>query len=77
MAQLYRDRATGENNFDELKNHWGWGGFTTRDLPRCRLMARIVALTTTAGRCSCGWPGWPTRISTPRRSPVGRCCCTA
>jgi hypothetical protein len=31
VAQLYRDRATGENNFDELKNHWGWGGFTTRD----------------------------------------------
>ena len=44
VAQLYRDRATGENNFDELKNHWGWGGFTTRDLQRCRLMARIVAL---------------------------------
>ncbi|MFZ1415113.1 MAG: transposase, partial [Defluviicoccus sp.] len=44
VAQLYRDRATGENNFDELKKHWGWGGFTTRDLPRCRLMARIVAL---------------------------------
>ena len=44
VAQLYRDRAAGENSFDELKNHWGWGGFTTRDLPRCRLMARIVAL---------------------------------
>ena len=26
------------------ENHWGWGGFTTRDLQRCRLMARIVAL---------------------------------
>ncbi|MFO1113294.1 MAG: hypothetical protein U1E38_05900 [Rhodospirillales bacterium] len=44
VAQLYRDRAAGENNFDELNNHWGWGGFTTRDLQRCRLMARIVAL---------------------------------
>ena len=44
VAQLYRDRAAGENNFDELKNHWGWGGFTTQDLKRCRLMARIVAL---------------------------------
>ena len=44
VAQLYRDRAAGENNFDELKNHWGWGGFTTRDLQRCRLIARIVAL---------------------------------
>lgn len=44
VAQLYRDRADAENAFDELKNHWGWGGFTTRDLARCRLMARTVAL---------------------------------
>jgi hypothetical protein len=44
LAQLYRDRADCENAFDELKNHWGWGGFTTRDLKRCRLMARTVAL---------------------------------
>ena len=44
LAQLYRDRADCENAFDELKNHWGWGGFTTRDLKRCRLMASTVAL---------------------------------
>jgi len=44
LAQLYRDRADAENNFDELKNQWGWGGFTTQDLQRCRLMARMVAL---------------------------------
>ena len=44
LAQLYRDRADAENNFDELKNQWGWGGFTTQDLARCRLMARMVAL---------------------------------
>ena len=44
IAQLYRDRADAENNFDELKNHWGWGGFTTQDLKRCRYMARITAL---------------------------------
>ncbi len=44
LAQLYRDRADCENAFDELKNHWGWGGFTTRDLKRCRLMAGTVAL---------------------------------
>ena len=35
----YRDRADAENNFDELKNHWGWGGFTSRTLTSCRLMA--------------------------------------
>lgn len=45
IAQLYRDRADAENPFDELKNHWGWGGFTTQDLKRCRFMARITALT--------------------------------
>jgi len=44
IAQLYRDRADAENNFDELKNQWGWGGYTTRDLKRCGYMARIVAL---------------------------------
>lgn len=44
IAQLYRDRADCENVFDELKNQWGWGGFTTQDLARCRLSARMVAL---------------------------------
>ena len=44
LGQLYRDRATCENAFDELKNQWGWGGFTTQDLARCRLLAGIVAL---------------------------------
>ena len=33
-----------ENTFDELKNQWGWGGFTTQDLTRCRLLAGTVAL---------------------------------
>jgi Transposase DDE domain group 1 len=44
FGQLYRDRADGENIFDELKNQWGWGGFVTHDLARCRLAARLVAL---------------------------------
>jgi hypothetical protein len=44
IAGLYRDRADCENNFDELKNHWGWGGFTTTDLKRCRIMASMTAL---------------------------------
>ena len=44
MGQLYRDRADCENTFDELKNQWGWGGFTTHDLKRCRLAAGMVAL---------------------------------
>jgi hypothetical protein len=44
LGQLYRDRADAENAFDELKNQWGWGGFTTHDLHRCQLAARMVAL---------------------------------
>ena len=44
LGQLYRDRGDSENTFDELKNQWGWGGFTTHDLKRCRLLAGIVAL---------------------------------
>jgi hypothetical protein len=45
LGQLYRDRADCENAFDELKNHWGWGGFTTQDLKRCRVLAANVALS--------------------------------
>ena len=44
IVQLYRDRADCENNFDELKNHWGWGGFTTQKMHSTQMMARIVAL---------------------------------
>jgi len=44
IAQLYRDRGDAENAFDELKNQWGWGGFTTQDMKRCRLTAMTVAL---------------------------------
>ncbi len=44
LTQHYRDRGDSENVFDELKNQWGWGGFTTKDLCRCRILARCVAL---------------------------------
>jgi len=44
VAQLYRDRGDAENNFDELKNQWGWAGFTTPDLFRCQVTARNIAL---------------------------------
>lgn len=43
LAQHYRDRAAAENNFDELKNQWGWGGFVTQDLKRTQIMARLTA----------------------------------
>lgn len=44
IAQIYRDRGDAENMFDELKNQWGWTGFSTADLKRSQLMARMVAL---------------------------------
>ena len=45
IAQHYRDRGDAENNYDEQTNQWGWGGFTTQDIKRCQIMARIIALT--------------------------------
>lgn len=44
LAQHYRDRGDAENNYDEGANQWGWGGFTTHDIKRCQIMARIIAL---------------------------------
>lgn len=44
IAQLYRDRADVENCYDELKNQWGWCGYTTADFKRCQLLARMVGL---------------------------------
>jgi len=58
MAQLYRDRADAENGFDELKNQWGWGGFTTQDIERCQSSARVVALIY-------NWWSWYCRAAKP------------
>ncbi len=44
LMRHYRDRADCENNFDEIKNQWGWGGFVTRQLQTSQIMARAVAL---------------------------------
>jgi len=44
LVQHYRDRADCENVFDEIKNQWGWGGFTTHDQKSCQLITRIIAL---------------------------------
>lgn len=43
IAQLYRDRADAENVFDELKNQWGWGGFTSHTFAVSHLAARMIA----------------------------------
>ena len=44
FGQLYCDRTDCENDFDELINKWGWGGFTIQDIERCQSSARAVAL---------------------------------
>jgi hypothetical protein len=71
LGQLYRDRADAENVFDELKNQWGWGGFTTQDLSRCRLLAGTVALVY-------NWWSLFARLADPERHreaiTAGLCC---
>ena len=59
MGQLYRDRADGENGFDEIKNQWGWGGYSTHDIERCALSARAVALIY-------NWWSWYVRLANPK-----------
>lgn len=58
IGQLYRDRADAENAFDELKNQWGLGGFTTHDLTRCQTVARSFALVY-------NWWSWYGRAANP------------
>lgn len=64
IAQHYRDRADSENVFDELKNQWGWGGFTTQDLKRCRLTSRAVGLIY-------NWWNLFVRLATPNKHLEG------
>lgn len=58
IGQLYRDRCDCENGFDELKNQWGWGGFTTHDMHRSQITARTVALVY-------NWWSWYVRAANP------------
>ncbi len=44
LARLYRERADAENIYDELKNQWGWCGYTTQALAPSRLLANLIAL---------------------------------
>ena len=60
LAQHYRDRGDAENNFDELKNQWGWLGFTTQDHARSEMMTLFVALVY-------NWWSLFTRLSTPHK----------
>lgn len=80
FAQLYRNRADCvdlgfcQNGFDELKNQWGWDGFTTQDIERCQTSARAVALIY-------NWWSWFCRAAKPgarmeaitSRAAAGQC----
>ena len=44
IGQLYRDRAAGENSFDELKNQGRWGSCTTLARERGKRSAQAAAL---------------------------------
>ena len=58
LPKLYAERADCENVLDELKNQWGLSGFTTKDLKRCKVMARLSALI-------CNWWNVFVRIAEP------------
>jgi hypothetical protein len=60
LAQHYRDRGDAENGFDELKNQWGWLGFTTHDHARSEMMTLFVALVY-------NWWSLFTRLSFPHK----------
>ena len=63
IGQLYRDRADCRiwqtRGFDEIKNQWGWGGYSTHDIERCALSARAVALVYNGG-------SWYVRLAHPK-----------
>ncbi len=45
IVELYRNRADAENVFDELKNQWGFNGFSSRKRCVSELAARLLLLT--------------------------------
>ena len=63
LARLYRERADAENVYDELKNQWGWCGYTTQKLAPSRLMANLIALI---------YNWWPPLRAALRRRPSPR-----
>lgn len=44
IRAFYNPRGDNENGYDELKNQWGWCGFTLKNLNRSELMACLIAL---------------------------------
>ena len=44
VLPLYRERGDCENVFDEMKNRWGWGGFTAHSLKQTAPFAGLAAI---------------------------------
>jgi len=44
VGSTYRSRGDNENCYDELKNQWGWSGYSTQNLKNTQTMACLVAL---------------------------------
>lgn len=44
ILPLYRGRGDCENVFDEMKNQWGWGGFTAHSLAQTALFAGLSVI---------------------------------
>ncbi len=44
ILPLYRERGDCENIFDEMKNQWGWGGFTAHSLAQTALFAGLAVI---------------------------------
>ena len=73
VSQLYRDRGDCENIFDEMKNHYGWGGFVTQDMKRTAIVAGLSAFVANVWNifCRIGGDGSHKEALTTRRRLQG------
>ena len=65
---MYRERADVENVFDELKNQWGFGGFSAKSRAASELAARLLLVVSNLWGSSCVSSN---RKSIPRRNAGG------
>jgi hypothetical protein len=72
MPRHYRDRADAENCFDELKNQWGWNGYTSRRLAPAGSWPTSSPCFTTGGTSICASM---TKSTTAKPSAAAPCSC--
>ena len=73
VLPLYRERGDCENIFDEMKNHYGWGGFVTQDMKRTAIVAGLSAFVANVWNifCRIGGDGSHKEAITTRRRLQG------